>query len=198
LNSFNKQKPVTCFATLGRTAQRRDPLTAFTAVSENWCEVSFNIRVSSQITLGDTHLRPTVTKLGYSFDGDEPISVESEGPRLSNNDDQAPEMDLREEGAATDAEVVATDNVVTASQMHTGLDAEPRLSLARVYSLANSSRTILPGRACRSAECRGMRLTVRSIRSCKWGSKRPCESWAQRTITSYRGLLITVQPSRLS
>lgn len=66
---------------------------------------------------------------GYSFDGDEPIPVESEGPRLSDNDDQAPELDLREEGAGTDAEIVALDNVVTAAQMHTGLDEEATIEL---------------------------------------------------------------------
>lgn len=64
---------------------------------------------------------------GYSFDSDEPIPVESAGP--SADIDQAQNLDLREKGAATDAEIVAIDNVVTASQMHTGLDAEATIEL---------------------------------------------------------------------
>jgi hypothetical protein len=67
---------------------------------------------------------------GYSFDGEEPIPVESSAnPRLANDEDQATELDLREEGAGTDAEIVALDNVVTAAQMHTGLDEEATIEL---------------------------------------------------------------------
>ena len=67
---------------------------------------------------------------GYSFEGDEPILVESSAnARLSDNEDQATELDLREEGAATDAEIVALDNIVMASQMHTGLDQEATIEL---------------------------------------------------------------------
>ena len=36
---------------------------------------------------------------------------------------------IREEGAATDAEIVALDNIVTASQMHSGLDQEATIEL---------------------------------------------------------------------
>jgi hypothetical protein len=67
---------------------------------------------------------------GYSFDGEEPIPLESNAnARLSDNEDQAPELDLREEGAGTDAEIVALDNIVTAAQMHTGLDEEATIEL---------------------------------------------------------------------
>jgi hypothetical protein len=67
---------------------------------------------------------------GYSFDGDEPIPVESSAnASLTDNEDQATELDLREEGAGTDAEIVALDNVVTAAQMHTGLDEEATVEL---------------------------------------------------------------------
>jgi len=69
--------------------------------------------------------------VGYSFDGDEPIPVEgsADNARLSDNEDQATELDLRAEGVATDAEIVALDNVVLAAQMHTGLDPEATLEL---------------------------------------------------------------------
>jgi len=67
---------------------------------------------------------------GYSFDGYEPIPVESSAnERLTDNEDQATELDLREEGAGTDAEIVALDNVVTEAQMHTGLDEEATVEL---------------------------------------------------------------------
>lgn len=63
---------------------------------------------------------------GYSFDGDKPI------PRVDGIDlpeDNQENVDLREEGAASDAEIVALDNVVSASQMHTGLGHEATIEL---------------------------------------------------------------------
>jgi len=68
---------------------------------------------------------------GYSFDGTEPIPVDGpEGAKLSD-DDEAPALDLREEGAATDAEVVAMDNVVSAAELHTGLDRDAAIELGK-------------------------------------------------------------------
>jgi hypothetical protein len=69
---------------------------------------------------------------GYSFDSDEPISVESSADIAGLPDnDEAKELDLREAGAATDTETVAMDNVVSAVEMHTGLEREAAIELGK-------------------------------------------------------------------
>ena len=70
---------------------------------------------------------------GYSFHGDEPVAVENTNRELSNlsDIDEAPELDLREEGSASDAEIVAMDNVTAAVEMHTGLDREATIELGK-------------------------------------------------------------------
>ncbi len=65
---------------------------------------------------------------GYSFDGSEPVPVDE---TVGENDDEAPALDLREEGDATDAEAVAMDNVASAVEMHTGLDREATIELGK-------------------------------------------------------------------
>ncbi len=68
---------------------------------------------------------------GYSFDGDEPIAIENEGTKLADDGDEDQSVDLRQEGDATDAEVVAMDNVISAVEMHTGLDQEATIELGK-------------------------------------------------------------------
>lgn len=70
---------------------------------------------------------------GYSFDGDEPVPVQSSADeaRLPDSDDEGAGLDLGEQGVATDAETVAMDNVVGAIGMHTGLDREAAIELGK-------------------------------------------------------------------
>ena len=114
---------------------------------------------------------------GYSFDGEEPIPVESSANvRLSDNEDQAPKLDLREEGAATDAEIVALDNVVTAAQMHTGLDQEATVELGTDI-LTGELKADDP--IWNDLQQRGVSRDAAHgavLRSCKWVSRRLCES----------------------
>jgi hypothetical protein len=80
---------------------------------------------------------------GYSFDGSEPIATENtnrDGLNLSDIDDEAAELDLREEGSATDAEIVAMDNVAAAVEMHTGLDREATIELGKDILTGEISR----------------------------------------------------------
>jgi hypothetical protein len=79
---------------------------------------------------------------GYSFDGSEPIAtVDSEGPKLALDDDEdVPVLDLREEGAATDAEVVAIDNLARAVELHTRMDREASFELGKDILLGQVSQ----------------------------------------------------------
>jgi hypothetical protein len=78
---------------------------------------------------------------GYSFDADEPILLESaDGAKLSDNEEAVQVLDLREEGVATDAEVVAIDNVANAVEMHTGLDREATIELGKDILLGEISQ----------------------------------------------------------
>lgn len=70
--------------------------------------------------------------VGYAFDGEEPTAMGSSEHAsfpADNEEEEAPELDLRKEGEATDGEIVALENVVLAAQMHTGLDQEATIEL---------------------------------------------------------------------
>jgi hypothetical protein len=72
-----------------------------------------------------------VPTLGYAFD-DDAVPVESAKPVDDHHgEDEALQLDLREEGAATDAETLAMDNTATAVEMHTGLDREATIELGK-------------------------------------------------------------------
>jgi hypothetical protein len=68
---------------------------------------------------------------GYPFDASEPLPVESDTNDLPQQEDEALALDLREEGAATDAEVVAINNLASAAELHTGLDRADAIELGR-------------------------------------------------------------------
>jgi hypothetical protein len=69
---------------------------------------------------------------GYSFDGSEPIPVDSpDGLTPSDNDEASQGLDLREGGSVTEPELVAMDNVTAAVAMHTGLDQEATIELGK-------------------------------------------------------------------
>ena len=70
--------------------------------------------------------------VGYSFD-DDAIPVESAKPVDDHHgeDEDDLQLDLREEGAATDAETLAMDNTATAVEMHTGLDRDATIELGK-------------------------------------------------------------------
>jgi hypothetical protein len=67
--------------------------------------------------------------VGYSFDGSEPIPAAEE--TLITDDLDASPIGVREEGAATDGEAVAMDNVINAVKLHTGMDQEATLELGK-------------------------------------------------------------------
>jgi hypothetical protein len=67
--------------------------------------------------------------VGYSFDGSEPIAA-AEAARITT-EPEAPQLDLREEGAVTDVEAVAIGNVIDAVKLHTGMDQSATLELGK-------------------------------------------------------------------
>lgn len=67
--------------------------------------------------------------VGYSFDGSEPIPA-AEAARITV-ELEAPQLDLRGEGAVTDVEAVAMGNVIDAVKLHTGMDQDATLELGK-------------------------------------------------------------------
>lgn len=68
---------------------------------------------------------------GFSFEGSEPLPADNtDGAKLPDSEED-PALDLREEGAATDAEIVAMDNLASSVEMHTGLDRADAIELGK-------------------------------------------------------------------